>query len=241
MSRTTSRQKGFSTVEGLLVVIIVLLIGFIGYYVWHSNRQTDKVLDTSKTGSSSTAINSFADCKMAAGSIVQESFPEKCVTKDGKSFTQPTKTPTTKYLVIKEWGVKIPLGGPDSSTYYKLSPNIDQSTVNPTNLDVYSTATDSLIGPAGISCKGEYIAFLVRLSPNDPAWQPDGTDSDLSLFGERKVIGDYQYAIATKKEYGPECFERSQTGDYEVDTDTATAFGKVVDTFKADFKNIVAN
>ncbi|HVX24525.1 MAG TPA: hypothetical protein VG992_04265 [Candidatus Saccharimonadales bacterium] len=36
-------SKGFSAVESLLVLIIILLISFIGYYVWHTNQTVDKV------------------------------------------------------------------------------------------------------------------------------------------------------------------------------------------------------
>ena len=39
-------QKGFALVESLLILIIVLLVGFIGYYVWHTKSQTNKTLDT---------------------------------------------------------------------------------------------------------------------------------------------------------------------------------------------------
>jgi hypothetical protein len=34
-------QKGFSAVEGLLLVIALTLVGFVGYYVWSKNQDTD--------------------------------------------------------------------------------------------------------------------------------------------------------------------------------------------------------
>jgi len=55
-------QKGFSVIEGLLVTIIVLLVAFIGYYVYHSQKQTDKTLNsaasTNQTASSSSGSSS---------------------------------------------------------------------------------------------------------------------------------------------------------------------------------------
>lgn len=42
-------QKGFNSVEGLLVLFIVLLIGFVGWFVWHSRnntKSTDNVANT---------------------------------------------------------------------------------------------------------------------------------------------------------------------------------------------------
>lgn len=37
-----SRQRGFGSVEGLLIIIIVLLVGFLGYYVYNARQDTKK-------------------------------------------------------------------------------------------------------------------------------------------------------------------------------------------------------
>lgn len=44
------------------------------------------------TSPNTTNMNSFADCR-AAGYPVMESFPERCLTPDGKSFVNPEQTP----------------------------------------------------------------------------------------------------------------------------------------------------
>lgn len=41
-----SGQKGFTIVETLLLLILLAILGFTGYYVWHSQKQTDKTLNT---------------------------------------------------------------------------------------------------------------------------------------------------------------------------------------------------
>jgi competence protein ComGC len=41
MSKSNSNHKGFALVEGLLILIIVLLVGFIGYYVYNSQKEAD--------------------------------------------------------------------------------------------------------------------------------------------------------------------------------------------------------
>lgn len=48
-------QKGFSIVEGLLILIIIGLIGGTGWYVWHSKQTADKTYSTVATTSSSVA------------------------------------------------------------------------------------------------------------------------------------------------------------------------------------------
>lgn len=40
MARIQQDQTGFSVIEGLLVVIILLLVGFMGYYIYHANSKT---------------------------------------------------------------------------------------------------------------------------------------------------------------------------------------------------------
>ncbi|HEY5442222.1 MAG TPA: hypothetical protein VIJ68_01650 [Candidatus Saccharimonadales bacterium] len=51
---TNTNQRGFSTVEGLLILIIVLLIGFIGYYVWHAQKSASDTLNSASKASQSS-------------------------------------------------------------------------------------------------------------------------------------------------------------------------------------------
>jgi type II secretory pathway pseudopilin PulG len=47
-------QKGFTVVEGLLIVILIGLIGGTGWYVWHSNNAANKSLTNANNSSSAT-------------------------------------------------------------------------------------------------------------------------------------------------------------------------------------------
>jgi uncharacterized protein (UPF0333 family) len=239
-------QAGFAHLAAiLLIVVIFAAIGGSGYYVYHKNHEKkQQAASNSQQDSTSkqqtAAITTYDECTKATDSKIQETSPQVCLTKDGKQFTQPN---TQKYLVIKEWSVKIPLGTADSGAYYKIDTDVKQPATNPTNLTVYATQSDSIVGPSGTSCKGEYVAYLLRLPANDSKWQPSTNvmDGNVSpLYSERKTIGDYRYAIATHKEYGPACWETSKTGAYKADQATSQKFEDVVDAFTADFKNIVA-
>jgi|GEM_PF-6239605 len=55
-----NNQKGFSLVEGLLLVIALSLIVFVGYYVWHSQKQADTNLTAAANTSDSSAKTSAA-------------------------------------------------------------------------------------------------------------------------------------------------------------------------------------
>ncbi len=45
------KQKGFAVVEGLLILVIVVLVAGIGWYVWNSKNQTDKILSSTNNNS----------------------------------------------------------------------------------------------------------------------------------------------------------------------------------------------
>ncbi len=85
-------QKGFSVVEGLLILIIVGLIGCVGWYVWHAKNNADANLNSA--ASSNTVIPP----------------------------TQQTKPKdTAQYLEIKEWGVKFKIPSNLTSIEYKIN------------------------------------------------------------------------------------------------------------------------
>lgn len=212
-------QKAFSAVEALLIIVIVGILGGTGYYVYHANKTTNDTL-------SSAAKDASGSPKFVA-----------------KKKTPSSTSPSQKSLTINEWGVKIPLSSADAGVYYSVDKNIQQSSSDPTNLTVYSSEVDSLTGGSGVSCKGEYVAYIVRLPSDSPKWAPSQTvdDGNVSpLYGERTVIGNYRYAISTKKQYGPECLATSKTGDYVSDTAVSAKFDAVVNAFTNDFKNITA-
>lgn len=57
------RQQGFSILEGLLILVIIGILGFTGWYVYHSQKNADSsynnsVASSSQTASSKTPANS---------------------------------------------------------------------------------------------------------------------------------------------------------------------------------------
>lgn len=128
--KLSKTQRGFSAVESLLIVVILGLVGFTGWFVYHSKQTADKTLASSNSTvpvpQKKAAITTFAQCQAATGSKVEETFPERCVTKDGKTFTNKmANTPTAQqYLVIKEWDVKISMKDAAKATYtYDRTPS----------------------------------------------------------------------------------------------------------------------
>ena len=86
-------QKGFALVEGLLTIIALALVVFVGYYVWHSQKQANTTLSN-------------------ASKEAQSSAPK----------SQETKSTTSQqYLAITEWGVKVPERPAGNIVNYQLS------------------------------------------------------------------------------------------------------------------------
>lgn len=81
-------QNGIALIETLLIILILVIIGFGGYYVWHTQKQTDKTLNQASSTS------------------------QKTVTTASK-----TPVSSVKYLKITEWGVRMPYTGSDTFTY----------------------------------------------------------------------------------------------------------------------------
>jgi hypothetical protein len=73
------KQKRFAAVETLLIILILAVAAVGGYLIWNNISKHDKAVST---------VTSFEDCAKTAGSVIQESFPEVCVAKEGQRFIQ---------------------------------------------------------------------------------------------------------------------------------------------------------
>lgn len=90
MNKLKNNNLGFGTIETLLSILIVVIIGFGGYYVYH----------TQKSSSASQSVKTTQNTKKSTQNT-------------------PTKSPATNpdILVISEWGVKLNFQGADKVTY----------------------------------------------------------------------------------------------------------------------------
>jgi hypothetical protein len=122
---------------------------------------------------------------MAAGSIIQESSPEKCVTQDGKSYVQLASSPAATYFTIKEWGVKAIYSGTDTFTY-TLSGDGKLATV----ISKHLASEDS-------GCASFGAGQIKRLVGTDGAYA-DGDGPSVAEYAQQNPglyvkVGDYYY------------------------------------------------
>jgi len=121
-------ERGTGLVEALLVLVVVGLIGFTGWYVWQSKNSVDATLSNVNQGAVAKVtpkIKSFEDCKASAGSKLLQTSPEQCVTASGQKFTAVS---TQQYLTVKEWGIRFKLTSEIADAYYNRKDN------NPNNV-----------------------------------------------------------------------------------------------------------
>ncbi len=89
-------------------MVIAGIIGFTGWYVWNSRNKTENSYSNSISSNipKYTAIKSFDDCKKSAGSKIQESYPEVCITALGNKFTNPNQNDQSRYAVERATALK---------------------------------------------------------------------------------------------------------------------------------------
>ncbi len=91
-------QKGFAAMEAMLVVVILAIVGGTGYYVYQANNKATETQNQAQTNANTAA-------------------PHKKNEKKSKPAT------AIEYLVVKEWGVELPLSSGIKDAYYIYDSN----------------------------------------------------------------------------------------------------------------------
>lgn len=147
----SQKQFGFAAIETTLILVVLAIVGFTGYYVWHSQQQTSKALDV-------------------ANDTAQSAAPKKTA----------NSTLAQKYLIIKEWGIKIPLSSDLRGAYY---------TYNSESKAVY-LSNDSY---KGTDCAADDVS-LGAISRFTAADKDDEGNTLLAYSPDAVKIGDYYYS-----------------------------------------------
>lgn len=72
----------------VIVIVLVIVVALLGALSWVFFQNF-----VGKDSQSNVAsISNFDECKSDPGSTIQESYPERCVTADGRAFTNPDTT-----------------------------------------------------------------------------------------------------------------------------------------------------
>ena len=120
MKKLSRNSAGFSTVEGLLILVIAALIGFVGWYVWHGKNNTDKAYNAVSSANNTPSVS------------------------ERKTNNQPASSATAKlkqqYLEVKDWGVKVKIRNPENVIFDEIK-NIGGEDVAGSHYDGYAHAS----------------------------------------------------------------------------------------------------
>lgn len=195
-----------------LVVVGMLVVAAASYAVWfayHSAHLADSSLKSANAVSKDIPklpqITTFDGCKKAPQSKLLETYPEQCVTVTGKQFTG---TAQPKYLVIKEWGVKIPYTGDDTFTYQL------KAVSNGSGIQVSSEQLATKYG-----CVNYGAGSVTRLRGNEVA-DPNGDTAAQLQSAQPDIVtklGNYYYLFVHDQS---ECSDTAAAGFQSKANDT---------------------
>ncbi|MDB5163618.1 MAG: hypothetical protein JWS12_235 [Candidatus Saccharibacteria bacterium] len=187
-------SKGFSAVEALLILIIVGVIGFVGWYVYKSQKDTNKTLNNTSQGAST---------------------PQK-VTKTPTSSSPQSMTTTQKSLTVKEWGVQVPLDANTTDLYYTLNNSVASFRTKQLDTLLPSCTTNSVQVARG-KATDTYPAPGTETSTFKEIYDSVMTSSDKTVHNIKPaLIGDYYYIAPA--EPGASCSAKSNGDAQETQT-----------------------
>jgi len=167
-------QSGFAVLETILILVVIGIIGFTGWYVWHSRQATDKTFN--QTGNSEVVKGALSDTTQ----------------KNNQSSQQ-------KYLVIKEWGVELPLTSDYYDATYCFQPAHHYAEYSAPDGPYVYLSSKSLGGQTSVDKNGQCDGLLAiaRYKIGDTIIYGGG---ETEIFDRDKAkdapkVGDYYYTI----------------------------------------------
>jgi archaellum component FlaF (FlaF/FlaG flagellin family) len=178
MNKLITKNNGFTAVEGLLIVLILLVIGGIGYMVYHNDHKNKTVAESNTSKTSTTP-----------------------------KATSKANTTTQKYITISEWGVRVPYSGSDTLTIASqtCTENGDAAgdTVNlGCQVNVNSQDLANSVGSCQSTRATGTVGYFYRMGSNDNYSETDGSGFEpvaqwtAANPGQYTQIGSYTYAFA---------------------------------------------
>jgi hypothetical protein len=82
-------QKGFSAIEGLLILVIVAIIGGVGLYIYHANQKTNSTLNTASQENSATAPNVSKNATKTVSTGLYSGWSQYCSSHEKACFKYP--------------------------------------------------------------------------------------------------------------------------------------------------------
>lgn len=176
MHKLSKNQKGFTTVEALLIILILAVIGFGGYYVYHTNHKTKTTNLAATAPKTSTASN---------------------------QAKTTSKQSAQKYITISAWGVRVPYSGSDTLSVSSQTCDEPGDTVlTGCSVDVNSQDLANAVGSCQSTRATSKVGYFYKIGANDNYQETDGSGFTpivqwaASNPGQYTQIGSNYYAFA---------------------------------------------
>lgn len=211
-------QSGFGLVEGILIILILAVVSFGGYAVWHNESSKNSASASNTTSSIPTisesnclkqggqlgpAITATKNNPQASGiycTIGNKSYKLSSASSSGQNSSQA-------YLTIKEWGVKVPLDSNTAGLSYKYDAT--------SQYKIASFRDDALNSASTMKGCDANSVLVVRGTANDKWIDEIGDPSDSYAtvyqselsndFGIHAIVDSYYYVNAGTK--GASCVD----------------------------------
>lgn len=201
--KLTRREKQkLLSAKWLIALLAILGLGMVIWLAWIRPAQQ------------ASEVNSFEACR-DAGNTIQATYPEVCLTKDGKRFVNPVQDkahqesqdsamqppapihPDLLYLDLKEWSVRLPL---TTATYDLMYSYLKDGLQN------RITFTYKRLVNAGL-CTGDIGLSLTRsLAEHQPPYSPTNPAPAIK-------VGDHYFYVAYT---GSPCYDTENTQQTEL-------------------------
>jgi Tfp pilus assembly protein PilE len=192
MNKTSNNEKGFTLVEGLLIVLILVVIGAVGYMVYHNNHKV-KTVSVSTTEGNKTVITKtvstpspYADWKSYTSSDEGLSFKypstwtaqnDPCVNPDTQAAGQcyqflTPQTASSPYIfeVTYYWNQQAASALNGGETIKTITPLNVPNTKTPLSLVSYSINQDSSTNIFGLALtdqvysSGQTVSYILNVT-----------------------------------------------------------------------------
>lgn len=171
-------QKGFSAVEGLLILFIVGLVGFIGWYVYHSKNNAEATLSQADKTANLESINTVVGLKTYSDDFVSLKYPANWSVKRDDN----TNLPGTKNLVLT--------GPNDNEVASSIGISRGQSAHLSATIfkGVTSEATEAKVyDVVSLNIPNHSSAKLVVIADTRPAQDPSGPAAQFAVTDDPDV------------------------------------------------------
>jgi hypothetical protein len=143
MSKKSKNEKGFTAVEGLLIILILVLIGVVGYMVYNNGHKSKAASVSSKV----STPNPYAGWKTYTASLEPISFkyPANWNINQGPDFG-PSKSSNEEYVRLN--GPIRTIDGTSYKFYFTLNINTPQGNPNYSSSEVQIASSNKLTDPS---------------------------------------------------------------------------------------------